>query len=127
MKRNTLQKEIILQTIKSRTNIKKETLIETVCANYPSISPSTVYRNIASLIEDGVIRECAISGVGIYYEMVSNAHDHFICTQCGKIIDIPKIAGVELKKIAHKELGDVDIEHVQIDFFGVCADCKNIK
>jgi Fe2+ or Zn2+ uptake regulation protein len=53
------------------------------------IDKVTLYRNVESLAEIGVLRRIRLQDRQAYYERVEQKHHHhIICSQCGKIKDI---------------------------------------
>ncbi|MGE0684289.1 MAG: Fur family transcriptional regulator, partial [Candidatus Binatia bacterium] len=54
----------------------------------PRISLGTVYRNLQRLVEEGKIRMLFSGGRVTRFDPMSAEHDHFICRQCERIIDI---------------------------------------
>ncbi len=125
MKRNTIQKEIIINTIKKHGHLTKEELINIILNDYPSISASTIYRNLFSLKEDEIIRECSIDNLGSIYEVIFDEHDHFICNSCGMIKDIPKVDKNIIIGNNIKEINSFKINYYQINYYGVCDICLN--
>ena len=56
MKRNTIQKEIILNTVKKLAcHVTSETVYDYIHKKNPHISKSTVYRNLRSVADDHLI------------------------------------------------------------------------
>ena len=95
-------------------------------ANYPSISLATVYRNIAQLRADGVIKSVGVvDGIERYDGDLSD-HPHFVCEQCGAVIDIdPQDAADgrsdELIDIKY----NVRVTSRHVVYRGSCGSCLN--
>ena len=54
---------------------------------YPRVVIATVYNNLNSLTDQGLIRRIHVEGFPDCYD--SNVrHDHMVCTSCGKLMDI---------------------------------------
>ena len=123
MQRNTLQRKIILDAL---TKLKTHPAVEEVYAeiqnDYPSISKTTVYRNLRLLTKNGVIREVSLPDGFERYDPRTDHHYHFKCRNCGKIFDIDMeyLAGIN-DSVQEKYSFQVD-EH-DIVFMGVCAGC----
>jgi len=84
---------------------------------------TTLYRELAFLVNEGIVKEVIVSGEKRYYELAGRHHHHAVCFQCGSIRDIsfPE----DLKKIEEnlsKRDGFRVIEH-SLEFFGICYAC----
>ena len=89
----------------------------------PDLSLGTVYRNLALFKEQGLIISVGtVKGVERFDGYVE-PHVHFICTECGRVMDLPAVmAPAELKKAAESNCGGrVDVCH--LSFAGTCKDC----
>lgn len=54
----------------------------------PSISFATVYNSLRFLKEAGHIAEIQFGNGASRFDRMTQRHDHAICTQCGKLVDI---------------------------------------
>lgn len=54
---------------------------------YPKVVIATVYNNLKALTEQGLIRRISVEGFPDRYD-TNIRHDHMICTECGKLVDI---------------------------------------
>ena len=52
------------------------------------ISLATVYRNLKNLVSEGKVITLETEDKKIHYDGDVSPHSHFICKNCGKIIDI---------------------------------------
>ena len=68
-----------LMTRKVYMNIKEE---------FPKISLGTVYRNLALLSERGEILKLSYEGGADHYDACTDPHYHFMCQECGAVIDL---------------------------------------
>jgi len=95
--------------------------------DHPSVSKSTLYRNLRLLAKDGVIREVSLPGGLERYDTNTGQHYHFKCSNCGKItdVDMDYLAGIN-DTVQGKYGFRVD-EH-DVVFKGICIKCgKNRK
>ena len=99
-----------------------EALTDLVQKPAPSISLSTVYRNLEELEVLGVISHSHLGHGPSTYLLASHAHAHFICDYCGKMIEAPQTMFQGLAEAAHAKLGfSIDPKHFGI--VGRCGDC----
>ena len=93
----------------------------------PDISLATVYRNLSLFKEQGLIVSVGtVKGVE-RFDGNTAPHVHFICTDCGRILDLPQISVPEElnKAVAHSSGGTV--ESCQLSFTGLCDHCTNLN
>ena len=92
-------------------------------AEYPMLSPATVYRNMEQLVEAGLLTHLDLGGLSTRYDTNLDDHHHFVCGKCGKVMD------VYLKDIRYEldpdksNLSDVRIDSPQLYLHGVCGEC----
>lgn len=91
----------------------------------PGIGQTTVYRTLKLLCEAGLANEIQFSDNITRYEVNSpnRHHDHMICLQCGKIIEISdsRIENLQ-KEIAQAH--DFSLQGHSHNLYGYCADCR---
>ena len=119
--RFSYQRDLIFNSIRSvNTHPSAEDVYLMVQPHIPKISMGTIYRNLAQLIDHGMIYELNINGVS-HYDGNINIHQHFLCNNCQTIFDceIPK------ENIADNVVGleKFDIQGYQIIFSGHCQKC----
>ena len=115
------QREAILNNLKSRRDHPTaEAVYEAIKKDYPNISLGTVYRNLSLLVSTGEILELSEGDGPKHYDGFTYDHDHFVCTSCGRIIDIDNSAGQNLMPKA-KGIGRV--ESRVITYKGLCEAC----
>lgn len=120
MERMTSQRKDILEALGFLGHASFHTVFDYLISNGKKISLSTLYRNISSLEDDKYIRKVdLINGDEIMYELTRlDEHEHFVCTKCGRVIDI-----FNKKKHRHYDDNGNLIEKTSITYYGVCKDC----
>jgi Fe2+ or Zn2+ uptake regulation protein len=121
--RMTNQKLKIMEHLqKVRTHPTAEMVYHIVSKDLPAISLATVYRNLNLLAEQGKILRLEINGE-YHYDGFCDSHQHLVCTNCGKIMDLgqKEISNYAMKKI---KSSDFELKSVRIIFYGVCKNCK---
>ena len=127
----TIQKQLILEALlSSKEHMTINELHEKLKVN--NIGIATLYRNLDSFKNLGIITEINVEGKA-YYEMKifgrKPIHIHFKCTNCGKIMDIEdnKLYHEYLKLNRLIEERDLLIYDSVVTFKGICSDCKKLK
>ena len=123
--RNTLQREIVHQTILSmQGHVTADMVYERIHAAHPSISRATVYRNLRMLEAEGRILRIEVPGSADCFEARVREHYHIRCARCGKLFDaklpyMPKL--VEMEQAADSAF---EICACNLLFVGYCPDCR---
>jgi Fur family ferric uptake transcriptional regulator len=124
--RNTSQKQSIFEEIyKTRTHFEIESFIDKIRAKDKKFSRATVYRIVKQLLDAGLIQKIVTKEGRVFYErtMDHQRHDHLICNQCGKILEIH---GDEIEVYLTKVCLDMgfDQEYRSLHIYGKCDRCK---
>ena len=92
------------------------------------ISRATIYRTLDLLVDCGLVNKINFGSNSYRYEpnLEVGVHDHFLCIECGKIIEFYD----EELELIHKRLNEkyklkiLDYTH---QIYGKCSDCQKIK
>jgi len=123
MQRKTLQRQIILDTvIKLKTHPAIEEVYTGIQKEYPSISKTTVYRNLRQLAENGAIREVSLPNDIERYDSRTDQHYHFRCRNCGIVFDIDIEYMTGINSAVQKMYG-FQVDNHELVFLGVCSKC----
>ena len=92
--------------------------------NNPDISLATVYRNLNLFKEQGLIQSLGtVKGVE-RFDGNTAPHVHYICTGCGRVVDLPGLSVPEdLNHAAEAESGG-RVAACQLTFTGLCGKCS---
>ncbi len=86
----------------------------------PGIGIATVYRNLKSLVESGLLKSVEIPGASPLYELAGlDHHHHFQCDSCQKVFDIPGCPG-NLQGLTPPGF---QVTSHNITLFGTCPEC----
>lgn len=123
MKRNTKQKDIIWSVIKDdKTHPTINEIVVKVKNIDKSIGIATIYRNINNLVLEGNLKKIELDNT--HYDSDISNHNHFVCSNCHRIIDIYD-DNYNLESLSNNY--DFKIEKVNIIYEGLCKDCLNGK
>jgi Fe2+ or Zn2+ uptake regulation protein len=89
----------------------------------PGLTPTTVYRTLNFLTEQGLVLDTHIGGGQLVYEIAGHNHHHLICRSCKRTFQIEQNLLDELDQRIEESTG-FEIESVHLTFFGLCADCR---
>jgi len=126
MYRKSKQKEAIIRVIKeSRIHPDAEWIYEKVRHEIPSISLGTVYRNLKSLKEKGMITEIHPCGEISHYDGNTRGHYHFRCDRCGAIVDLDESIDKSIEERVARKTG-FKVTHHTLELGGLCTQCLQL-
>jgi len=124
MERNTVQRQIILTVLqKMDTHPTIEEVYEIIQKKYPTVSKTTVYRNLRQLALDGIIRQVSLPDGLERYDRFTGQHHHFKCSKCGTIFDVEIEYPEGINDTIQKKYG-FKVDRHDVVFTGVCSKCK---
>lgn len=90
---------------------------------HPNISLGTVYRNLNLLVSTGEIQKLSCGDGSDHFDYDTSSHYHFICTDCGCVLDLEMNSIDSINDIAGSHFNG-SIEGHSTYFYGKCPDCK---
>ena len=118
--------EVFRQLAGTEDHPDAETIYQSVRHRIPTISRDTVYRTLATLEEQGLVRKAEMLSGKARYDANVDRHHHFVCHQCGRVHDFYSDALDELPVPRSVfALGRVESSHVQLR--GTCMSCARGK
>lgn len=86
----------------------------------PTLSCTTVYSTLRLLVEAGVIDSVNIDRTSERFDGNTILHAHFMCEQCGRIIDTAIESPDEVTRYAPQ---GARVDKAQVLYRGLCAEC----
>ena len=122
------KRDAILNCVRcTTTHPSAEWVYENVRTQIPDISLATVYRNLSLFKEQGLIRSLGtVNGVE-RFDGNTEPHVHFICTQCGGVLDLPQISVPEELNSAVARSSGGRVDSCQLSFTGICGECRKMN
>lgn len=120
----TQQRRVILQVIKeSDEHMTAEEIFMLAKQQLPKLALGTVYRNLGLMVESGEVLLITLPEQPNHYDKTTKEHDHFRCTECGRLYDMPYI---NVMDVLSKELG-MDVTGYHLSAEGICNKCKKAR
>ena len=122
------KRDAILSCVReTHTHTSAEWVYEHVKAEMPDISLATVYRNLSLFKDQGLIMSLGtVKGVE-RFDGNTLPHVHFICTECGAIVDLPQISVPEELNAAVSRDSGGRVDSCQLSFTGLCGNCRKLN
>jgi Fe2+ or Zn2+ uptake regulation protein len=96
---------------------------EKVRMEIPHVSLGTIYRTLGILKEAGLLCELRYGSSLSHYDANVENHHHIVCTNCGRIDDLPLSLPHKLEEQASKATDFLINDH-RLEFYGLCPDCR---
>lgn len=127
MIKRSRQREAIQQCLMGRRDHPTaETVYLSIKDEFPNISLGTVYRNLSLLSDLGEVQKITVSGGPDRFDADVSQHYHFLCRNCGCVMDLDMAPQENLNKLAAADFAGT-IENHTILFSGLCLGCSQIK
>jgi Fur family transcriptional regulator, peroxide stress response regulator len=120
----THQRRVIYETVMSLDGHPSPELIYgAVQKKIPSISLATVYKNVRTFLESGMLRAVSMHHGSIRVEPNKSEHYHLVCTRCRRITDLDPESVKVLPLTRKRSLKGFQVTRIAIDVLGICAAC----
>ena len=123
--RLTPQRKMVFSILESSEgHLSAEEIYSLVQARYPRINISTVYRNLETLKQLGLITVTDLGEGRLRYHYGEKGHHHhLICEKCGAVSELDESLLQPLKKELRRQYDfEADLSHLAI--FGRCQKCS---
>ena len=118
------QREVIKEFLKTRKDHPTaDTVYMNVREQYPNISLGTVYRNLTLLADIGETQRLRVGDGVDHFDADVSPHYHFVCTECGSVIDLEMDSIDNIIDIAGMNFDGKITGHVTY-FYGYCGNCQ---
>ena len=120
----TRQREVVLQVIRdAEHHLTANEVFDEAKRLLPTISFATVYNSLRFLKDAGHIAEIQFGGGASKFDRKTARHDHAICTNCGKLVDIDLELPAELFETAAK-FSKFKPQSLELTLRGLCPECN---
>lgn len=122
-KRMTRQLAAVYEAVQADpTHPSADEIYQRVRQTLPQISLGTVYRNLQRLVEEGRIHSLLVGERIARYDSMLADHDHFICLQCGGVVDVLVDRDRHVNVAPLLEQGFTVATH-SLSIHGLCQQC----
>ena len=119
----THQRQVIFETLTAmHGHPSPEAVYDVVKNRIPSISLATVYKNLNTFEEHGLVHEVSPHHGSARFETNPSPHHHLVCLRCKAIVDVPA-ADVEPVRLKKRAPAGFRIQRYSVEMLGLCGDC----
>jgi Fur family peroxide stress response transcriptional regulator len=118
-RRVTPERELLVRIINRNPHLDATEIYRIAQEKQPRIGLATVYRTLNLLKDLGVVRACELGEAHRHYEAQQDDHLHLVCSDCGRIIDIPPPES--LRDLAASQ--GFHVERIRLELIGHCDAC----
>ena len=125
--KHSKQRDMIMNFLMTRKDHPTADVVYmNVRQHYPNISLGTVYRNLTLLADIGEIQRLRLGDGVDHFDADTSKHYHFICNDCGSVIDLEMDSIDSITDMAAKAFKGHVAGHVT-HFYGSCENCLKEK
>jgi Fur family peroxide stress response transcriptional regulator len=126
--RYSKQRQRILELLRAtKSHPTANWLYNRLLKEFPNLSMGNVYRNLSILIEQGLVDRIGFGSTFDRFDANINPHYHFVCEECGAIIDLELPVDDQLNTKVNEATNFRALSH-NIQFYGLCDNCaKNAR
>jgi len=114
--------ELLIIFSKENKHWTVEKLYNLIYETMPTVSVTTIYKNIKLFCEIGLIKEIQFGESLSKYEWKQEDHYHVVCSKCEEIVELyyPSLKEVE---IFAESISKYNISSYKLQFYGICNKC----
>ena len=126
-KRNTIQRQLVIAAVRFLADHPTaEEVYDRITMEYPDISKGTVYRNLNSLVESGLLGKVSVPSGADRFDHILARHYHIKCTRCGKFMNVENFSYIPDMDGKVADVTGYKMNHHDIVFSGLCPECQKL-
>jgi Fur family transcriptional regulator, ferric uptake regulator len=122
--RRTPQRQATLEAVAAAAgHATAEEIVKRVRKKLPAVSPSTVYRTLASLEDVGILCHAHLGHTAsVYHVGTAGLHQHLVCERCGALQEVSESLTQPFAGRLKRSYGfEANFTHFAV--LGLCKDC----
>lgn len=125
LKMTPQRRQILDVFLAEEGHVTSEELYQKVKRDYASIGQATVYRTLKLLADSGLAKAVEFGDGAMRYEILfgQTHHDHLICEECGKNVEVVDPAIERLQEEVARRHGFALTGH-KLYLYGLCPECR---
>lgn len=116
------RERMLAALMKARAPISSKDLHDQLAGSMDRV---TVYRNLETFVDAGLVRRVDVGHRHAHYEAVGETdHHHLICSSCGLIEDVAYCPpAADVARVLERSKAFASIDRHALEFYGTCAAC----
>jgi Fur family peroxide stress response transcriptional regulator len=120
----TIQRRTVFEELVGRRDHPTaDQVYDAVHRRLPSLSRTTVYRVLETLVETGFVRKVHHPDAVVRFDPTPGRHHHLVCEACGSLVDlddsmVPPVPIPETRNTGFR------IRDYSVSFNGLCSSCR---
>jgi Fur family peroxide stress response transcriptional regulator len=120
----TVQRRTVFEELSGRKDHPTaDQVYEAVHQRLTSLSRTTVYRVLETLVETGFARRVHHPDAVVRYDPATGRHHHLVCESCGALVDLED-SEVPRVPLPNARGTGFRIRDYSVSFTGLCSDCR---
>ena len=126
--RRTPQRQATLEAVAAAAgHATAEEIVKRVRRKLPAVSPSTVYRTLASLEEVGILCHAHLGHTAsVYHVGTAGLHQHLVCERCGEMQEVSDSLTVPFARSLKRSYG-FQANLTNFAVLGLCKSCARSR
>lgn len=128
-RRLTRQRQAIWEALVAEADkhLSADEIVDQVRDQLPDVNPSTVYRTLDLLVDEGLLLRTDLGADRAYYEPAhEHPHHHVICERCQAVAHVHDSVLGDLSARIESATGH-SLGTREISLFGLCPTCRGLE
>ncbi len=128
-KRESAARTVLLWVLEANsTPLSVPQILAALARRGKTVNKTTVYRELNTLLERGMVRELQFGDLKKRYELTpENHHHHLVCTRCHRVEDVELPRDLDFQERQIEKQKKFKILNHTLEFFGICAVCRRTR
>ena len=121
IKPSTIRLKILEYLLNNPIHPTADDIYKSLLDQIPTLSKTSIYNTMDLFAGKGVVKVISLDEKEARYDINTCLHGHFKCHVCERIYDFPISCDIQTPQ----ELEGFAINDIDINFYGICQNCKN--